>query len=135
MYRLLYISTARAPISALELSAILNVSRRNNDRAGVTGLLVSGGRRFLQALEGDEAAVRTTVERIRLDPRHAGIVLLSQGQVATRAFPRWSMGHQPGGAVIGDTSMAATIAALIKPIADPSLRAYFTGFAELHAAA
>ncbi|TPG12490.1 BLUF domain-containing protein [Sphingomonas oligophenolica] len=135
MYRLLYISTARQIITTTQLGAILSVSRRNNAAVGVTGLLVAGGKRFLQALEGEEEAVRTVVERIRLDPRHIGIATLASGPITERAFPNWSMGHQAGGDVLPGTSIANVLAALIAPIEDPSLRAYFTGFAELHAAA
>ncbi|MDQ2893950.1 MAG: BLUF domain-containing protein [Pseudomonadota bacterium] len=135
MFRFLYISTAREVITTTQLGAILSISRRNNAAAGVTGLLVAGGRRFLQALEGEEEAVTTVVERIRDDPRHLGIATLASGPIAERAFPSWSMGHQVGGDVLPGTSIANVIGALIAPIEDPLLRAYFSGFAELHAAA
>ena len=134
MYRLLYVSTARKVITSADLGGILSISRRNNAAVGVTGLLVAGGRRFLQALEGEEAAVLATVNRIRDDPRHFAIATLSSGPITQRAFPNWSMGHQEGGNVTGATSVANAVAALIAPIDDPSLRAYFGGFAELHAA-
>ena len=135
MYRLLYISTARGTITPVMLATILQVSRRNNAAVGVTGLLIAGGTRFLQALEGEEAAVTATVERIRRDDRHFGIAILSGGVVSERAFPQWAMGHQVGGDIAPGTTLADTIAALTSPIQDPTLRAYFTGFAELHAAA
>jgi hypothetical protein len=44
----------------------------------------------------------------------------------------FASGAAPGG---GATSPAATIAALIAPIEDPTLRGYFTGFADLHLSA
>jgi hypothetical protein len=135
MYRLLYVSTARQPITTSQLGAILGISRRNNARAGVTGLLVAGGNRFLQALEGQEAAVCETVERIRHDDRHFAVAVLSSGHVDERAFPNWSMGHQAGGDVPEGASLANAVSALIAPIDDVTLKGYFTGFAELHAAA
>jgi len=73
------------------VSEILAISRRNNATAGVTGLLLYDGKRFLQALEGSEAAVSTTYERIKLDTRHRGIVLLSSKVVEARSFGDWSM--------------------------------------------
>lgn len=63
----LYISTARQPITPSILADILRASRRNNAPVAVTGLLIVGGRRFLQALEGPEAAVEATYERIARD--------------------------------------------------------------------
>lgn len=135
MIRLLYISTARHPFTQPELDAVLRVSRRNNAAVDVTGLLIAGGRRFLQALEGPADAVQTTFERIAQDPRHYAIVELVREGVDTRQFPNWSMGAQAGGIAPGTGSIDAAIAALIAPITDPSLRGYFTGFAQRQAAA
>ena len=55
--QLVYISTSRSPshVPQSEIDAILAVSRRNNGRDGLTGLLAIGGRRFLQVLEGPSA--------------------------------------------------------------------------------
>jgi hypothetical protein len=135
MHRLLYISTARHPMTGHELDVLLKLSRRNNAAVAITGLLVVGGRRFLQALEGPEAAVRATYERIGRDPRHFAVVKLADGPIAERAFAGWSMGYQPGATLTGASAVADDVAALVAPIADPVLRGYFTGFAERRAAA
>ena len=134
MIRLLYISTARLPLTPAEIESILRVSRRNNADVGVTGLLIAGGRRFLQALEGPEDAVQATFDRIAADPRHFAVVSLIRAPIAARQFPAWSMGHQPGGAFDRTGSAAQAVEALIAPITDPSLRGYFTGFADRQAA-
>ena len=76
MFRLCYISTSREPIDAELCDGILRVSRRNNDRDGVTGLLIAGRHRFFQALEGEEGAVRRAFDRIRQDPRHFACVVI-----------------------------------------------------------
>ena len=135
MYRLLYISTARQEMTPTELDALLARARRNNAAVAVTGLLVVGGRRFLQALEGPETAVRATFERIAADPRHFAIVKLAEGAIVERSFANWSMGYQPGARQGGSSAIASEVAALVAPIADPVLRGYFTGFAERRAAA
>ncbi len=67
MIRLIYISTARSELSTVELEGILRISRRNNAAVGVTGLLIVGGRRFLQALEGPADAVVQTYDRIKAE--------------------------------------------------------------------
>lgn len=135
MLRLIYISTARVALTPAELDGILAVSRRNNARVGVTGLLVAGGRRFLQALEGPEAAVAETFERIGKDPRHFAMVTLRRDAITARAFAGWDMGFQRGAEVGAATSLPAIVEALTAEIENPGVRAYFTGFAEVNAAA
>ena len=135
MIRLLYISTARQEITAEMLADILGASRRNNALADVTGLLVVGGRRFLQALEGPQIAVQATYDRISRDPRHFAIVQLARDSISERQFPRWAMGAQAGATPGHTASISEAVASLIWPISDPSLKGYFTGFAERQAAA
>lgn len=135
MFQLSYISSARNPIDQPLLDDILAVSRRNNARDGVTGLLVVGGKRFLQVLEGPEGAVRATFARIEPDRRHRGCVVLARREVAERAFGHWSMAYQPGGAAADDPQLQRAVAALTSGIVDPNLRAQFTGFAALHSKA
>ena len=135
MIRLLYISTARQQPTPEMLADILRASRRNNAVAGVSGLLIVGGRRFLQALEGPDLAVRATYERIARDSRHFAIVQLANENIAERQFGEWSMGAQAGGRAGQVASVSEAVATLIGPIKDANLRGYFTGFAERQAAA
>ncbi|MCE7797961.1 BLUF domain-containing protein [Sphingobium sufflavum] len=135
MKRLLYISTARSPLRPSELDALLTRSRKANAAADVTGLLVVGGRRFLQVLEGPEQAVTATYERITRDPRHFALVKLHDKEVATRSFPSWAMGFEQGGVAVASASLEEQVNAIVAPIADPTLRAYFTGFAKTHTSA
>jgi hypothetical protein len=132
MHRLLYISTARSPLSEAEITRLLQGARRRNAAAGVTGLLVVGGRRFLQALEGPYAAVMDIFNRIEADPRHFAVVKLSDGPIERRAFAGWSMGYHRGGDAADDASLADQVAAIMAPISDETLRAYFAGFAQRH---
>lgn len=135
MQRVIYISTARAPISNAGLDGLLLTARRNNATAGVTGMLVVGGQRFLQTLEGPEAAVEAIFARIKDDPRHHAVVTLSRKSIDRAAFGDWAMAYRAGGAPRSSNSLVDVVGALLQPIADPMVRAYFEGFAELHAAA
>ena len=135
MIRLLYISTSRLRPTPADLADILRASRRNNAAVDVTGLLIVGGRRFLQALEGPQDAVMTTYHRIAQDPRHYAIVQLACETITERQFGDWAMGAQAGKAPGEDATISASVASLVAPITDPSLRGYFTGFAERQAAA
>jgi hypothetical protein len=132
MHRILYISTARAPLSAQELDAILAASRRNNAAIDVTGLLVAGGRRFLQVLEGPLEAVTATYDRIAADPRHFALVKLNDKEVSERSFGNWSMGFEAGAETSASGTLEEQVAALVSTIQDANLRAYFTGFAKSH---
>jgi len=138
MQRILYISTARDGVDEAALDGILRSSRRNNAAVGVTGLLVVGGRRFLQVLEGPEEAVASVFERISRDPRHFAVVRLSRKTIETRAFGEWAMGYRSARKIDDDgqkRDLRAIVEHLVEPIDDVVLRAEFTEFATLHAAA
>ncbi len=134
MNRLLYISTPRKTFTQPELAQVLEVSRTNNRAAGVTGLLVAGRRRFLQVREGEPAAVAATFDRIRADPTHFATVVLAEQAISARTFGDWAMAYEKGGAGAGQGDIRTQIVALVAPIADPSLRAYFEGFVTQQAA-
>lgn len=90
--RLIYASRATYSPDDDALLALLEVSRKRNDEADVTGLLVYAERSFLQLLEGPPAAVAEIYGRILIDERHRDIRLLVQDQVGSRLFPDWTMG-------------------------------------------
>ncbi|MFL1463111.1 BLUF domain-containing protein [Roseococcus sp. DSY-14] len=96
-WRLVYVSRNRIrgeeAALAAEAATILEASRRNNPRVGVTGALMFNRGLFAQVLEGPQAAVEDTFERIQGDDRHGEVALLSFAPCAARAFPHWSMAH------------------------------------------
>jgi hypothetical protein len=131
MHQLVYISTARPLPSQAQLDMILRTSRTNNDRASVTGLLVSGGGRFLQALEGPTSGVLATFERIKRDSRHIACVVLSSRSVDRRSFGNWAMAHQFGSSE-GHSAIVDAVTAMTDNMPDQGLKAEFRTFAELH---
>jgi hypothetical protein len=92
LVQLVYVSTADAPFTPAQLHDLLSVARANNARVGVTGMLLYHDGNFIQALEGPRAAVAALQERIALDPRHHGMLLLYHTRIETRSFAEWSMG-------------------------------------------
>jgi hypothetical protein len=128
MLQLVYISTARGAVSAADLQRILLVSRRNNTREGITGLLFFDGMRFLQALEGDPARVVAAYARIASDARHRGVVELSRREIDDREFGRWAMASRT--AMEGESAMLDRVAELVAD-ASPTVQATFTGFAQI----
>lgn len=93
LHRAIYVSdaVADAATSLLVLAEILGESERNNRRDGVTGVLMRHGGRFLQAIEGRRADVDRLMDRLRADPRHENIRLLSDLDVPFRLFRDWPM--------------------------------------------
>jgi hypothetical protein len=93
MRQLLYVSNTTQGVSVEVLEQILAVSRRNNRAVSITGVLLFLDGGFLQVLEGEEAAVRTTFVRICADTRHWNLHTLFDRD-APRAFKAWSMGFR-----------------------------------------
>ena len=134
MRQLVYISSVKPGLAnTIDPGAILAVSRRNNARGNVSGLLFFNGKRFLQALEGDDAMVDATYARIQKDPRHYALVVLSMREIESREFGQWAMAYRAGDAVEGDDTLAQ-VARLVNG-ASPSVRATFESFADLRRAA
>ncbi|MDQ6808170.1 MAG: BLUF domain-containing protein [Verrucomicrobiota bacterium] len=91
MYFLVYVSIARDALRREDLLELLRVSRQNNMRDGITGLLLYKDGKFMQLLEGAEEAVLRTYCRIEKDRRHHGVTILLQDEIAERDFADWSM--------------------------------------------
>lgn len=92
--RIIYASQAADGFSPEELVALLEKSRANNGRDGLSGMLLYSSRSFLQMLEGQPAALAETYARILADPRHTRLRLLMDQEVAAPMFPDWTMGFE-----------------------------------------
>ena len=100
MFNLVYASIAVKPFSGSELLALLLHAREKNAAWDITGMLLYKQGSFMQALEGEEAAVRAMFAIIREDERHHHILTLVSMPVAQRQFPTWSMGFKDLDAVV-----------------------------------
>ncbi len=94
MKRVIYCSQATHDVSPDELVQLLEVSRRNNEKVGLSGMLLYSSQSFLQVLEGDAAALQETYARIGADDRHVNLRLLMDADVAAPLFPDWTMGFE-----------------------------------------
>ena len=91
MFSLTYVSSATQDFSEEDLADLLMLSRGNNERVGITGMLLYKDGNFMQVLEGDREAVLDTKHRIEADRRHKGLLVLLAEERAERAFSQWSM--------------------------------------------
>lgn len=73
---------------------MLEVSRRNNEAVGLSGMLLYSSQSFLQVLEGEPAELTRTYTRIGVDTRHTNLRLLLDAEVAAPLFPDWTMGFE-----------------------------------------
>lgn len=100
LYQRVYVSAAVELMTPEALAELLRVSRQNNARDGITGMLFYHGGTFMQAFEGEKEAVERLYTRIAADARHRGIIPLFQGTIAERQFGEWTMGFPSYAAVL-----------------------------------
>jgi hypothetical protein len=92
MHHLIYLSTTTQAFREEELPEMLVRSRHNNERLGITGLLLYRHGSFLQALEGEREVVESLYVKITHDRRHHGLQILFNEKIPEREFPSWTMG-------------------------------------------
>jgi len=94
MFHLIYTSREKKALGPLGLKSLLLGARMRNREVNVTGILIYHSGMFLQALEGEEAAVQTIFSRIENDARHGDLRVLGRNASVgkRRMFGDWSMG-------------------------------------------
>ncbi len=94
MHELFYCSLASRPMSKENIFIILETSRINNEKLGVTGMLLyyDKTKQFMQILEGDTQIILNLFEKICRDDRHSSIKLIYDGEISERSFSNWTMG-------------------------------------------
>lgn len=92
LIKLTYASRSSRPVNRDDVIDIINASKRNNPRLGITGTLCWINDIFLQQLEGDRTAVNTLYRRIVTDDRHRESIILDMAEIPHRRFGSWSMG-------------------------------------------
>jgi hypothetical protein len=116
--RIVYVSMAAEAQTSDTIDSILTVSRARNAEQGITGLLIGGGRWYLQLLEGECACLEPVWQSIRKDPRHRHVVLVQRRPLRHRAFADWAMKFRRG----QDEEFMASVEELTGGIGDPRLK-------------
>ena len=86
-----YVSSSSRPMREDEILEILRVARINNEKLDVTGMLLYREGNFLQVLEGPASAIDSLIHKIKRDPRHQGVILMSRKNIDERQFADWRM--------------------------------------------
>jgi len=92
MFHLVYVSSAVEPFSKTELVELLHVARANNERLGITGMLLYRDGNFMQVLEGEEPVVRDLYARIERDPRQARTLAYGRVRAVEGVRRDWETG-------------------------------------------
>ena len=98
LYRIIYVSRPTADFDNSDLRTILEASRRNNPRLGVSGALLFNSGFFLQWLEGGRQSINERFATIMRDPRHQQVEILNYEPITCREFSDWAMGYLGEGA-------------------------------------
>ncbi|WP_143959890.1 BLUF domain-containing protein [Litoribacter populi] len=93
MHYIVYLSSAATKFTEEELQRILVKSRANNEKNGITGILIYLDGSIIQVLEGEKEKVMRIYKTIGQDSRHRGLIRLKEGDLMERNFPEWSMGY------------------------------------------
>jgi Sensors of blue-light using FAD len=92
--RLIYFSENKLGLAgrARQIAELQAVAVDRNRQVQVTGALVYDDLLFIQALESEQSAVKSTFDRIARDKRHNNPKVLRLANTPSRLFGDWSMG-------------------------------------------
>lgn len=89
--RLTYISRYNTKNANIEVTRILEQARRNNERKGITGVLVMNENYFLQVIEGARPVINNLLRKLVNDERHFDLEVIDCCAVEERRWNKWSM--------------------------------------------
>ena len=130
MHQIAYFSTAAEPQEAALIQAILATSRANNLRDDISGLLVAGGNRYLQVIEGPRRVMETLYANIRADQRHLAVTTLVERTTLERCFKGWTMAFRREPTLDQFDSFPTVLRHLTDQVEDERLRGQIRLFAK-----
>lgn len=89
--QMIYASRVCVPASSETFTAIVEMSRKNNQRVGIGRLLMYDERYFFQGVKGERSDLNRLLIRLVKDPRHTDVHLLSFKSLSHRQFSSWCM--------------------------------------------
>ena len=89
--QLIYRSKATPLFRRGDLPGFISAISLANQRKGLTGILVFDGVYFLQVIEGRLSSLANLLKRLKNDPRHDSVVVLSLDAIKKRSFQDWGV--------------------------------------------
>lgn len=91
MLSLVYVSSAVENMTNKELRELLEISRVNNLKNEITGMMLYKNGNFMQAMEGPDNVVRNLYRKVKADRRHRNVFKVFETNIEAREFGEWSM--------------------------------------------
>ena len=91
VYELTYRSTMVDGLQIKDIEDIIEEATKTNQELNITGCLVCQNNSFFQLMEGPKSNVLLIYEKIKKDPRHYDLEILTRKINSNRFFPKWSM--------------------------------------------
>ena len=131
MQIIIYISRAKQNFTSGDLADLRDLADARNRSEDITGLLLSDGTRFIQALEGDAAAVQAVMDRIAKDPRHYNISYFRPMTTNCRQFGKWTTEYLDERCLCEERGFLDRVMRHVADVECDSIKAVFIGFAAL----
>jgi len=90
--QLVYVSNRKANCTTEEIEKILTSCKQNNPPLNITGVLLYSEVKFIQLVEGDAKVIMGLYDKIKKDPRHSNVMMISYNTIKEKSFPSWHMG-------------------------------------------
>lgn len=84
---------SKATLKDINLDELIAQSRLFNQKVGVTGVLITNYRGFIQYIEGPQDKIDTLYASIKKDSRHKEVTTIAEKYIDQRVYSQWSMGH------------------------------------------
>ena len=124
-------SRAKHRFTASDLAELRDLAAAGNRSLDITGLLLFDGTRFIQALEGDAAAVQVVMDRIANDSRHDNISYFKPIETDHRQFNWWSTEYRDENDLCDGGGFLDRVMKHVADVKCDSIKAAFIGFAAL----
>ncbi len=92
LHRIIYLSSASKDLTNEEVHNLLLLSKINNKKNNIRGLLLFIDGNFIQVLEGDKDTINDLFQKIEKDTRHKNVTKVIEDTIESRQFENWDMG-------------------------------------------
>lgn len=86
-----FVSESASDLTQAHLLMVMADAERFNRRAGVTGVTLFDGSRFLSYMEGPQDGLDVAFSRAIGATSHSNLIEIARGRVAQRRLPYWPM--------------------------------------------
>lgn len=92
LHRIIYLSSASKDLTNEEIHNLLLLSKINNKKNNISGLLLFIDGNFIQVLEGEKDKINDLFKKIEIDIRHKNVTKVIEDTIESRQFENWDMG-------------------------------------------